>query len=68
MVFREEDHCFLAKDSANPWFAVIGCDLEWDESKIGNYFGPENTVGNGVSCVMTHHFVLEPGMTKEMTF
>jgi hypothetical protein len=68
MVFREEDHCFLAKDSANPWFTVIGCDSEWDESKTGNYFGPENTVGNGVSCVMTHHFVLEPGMAKEMTF
>lgn len=68
MWFLEEEGCFLAKDSANPWYAAIGCSEPWEEGKIGEYFGPENTSGNGVSCVMRHSFCLEPGETRELTF
>lgn len=66
--YRDEDNCFLAKDCDNPWYTVIGCSLPWKSSRTGDFWGPENTVGNGVSCAMSHDFVLGQGEEKEITF
>lgn len=68
LCFWEEEKCFLAKDCDNPWYTLIGCDCGWDESRTGDFFGPEITSGSGVSCAVTHHFALGPGEEKEMTF
>lgn len=64
---REED-CFLAKDDSNPWYAAVACSPAGENLQQGQFFGPENTVGNGVSCAMEHHFVLQPKEKKELTF
>lgn len=66
--YLKEEGCFLAKDSNNSWYAAIGCVPSFDGMKMGNYFGSENTKGNGTSCVMEHHFTLEAGEKKEITF
>ena len=68
MTCRDKERCFVAKDSDNPWYAIIGCDTPWAENRMGDFFGPENTVGTGISCAMTHNFYLAPGETKEITF
>lgn len=65
---HQEDGCFVAKDSANSWYVIVGCDIPWDDSRIGDFFGPEITVGTGESLAMTHNFTLAPGETKEITF
>lgn len=68
LCFLEKEQAFLAKDSDNPWYALIGCNCGWDESRTGDFFGPEITSGTGVSCGITHHFALGPGEEKEITF
>lgn len=68
IAYLEEADCYLAKDCANPWYAAIACEPACDERKTGDYFGPEYTKGNGVSCVMAHHFCLEPGAKQVITF
>lgn len=68
LTYQDSDNCFLAKDCANPWYALIGCNTPWDDCRTGDFFGPEITVGPGISCAMTHNFTLAPGETKEICF
>ena len=59
---------FVAKDCDHSWYVAIGCDTPADKIRHGQFFGPENTVGNGISVGMTHHFTLEPGKSRQMKF
>lgn len=66
--YLPEEKCFLAKDSANPWYAVIACAPAGENPQIGQFFGPENNKGQGISCAVEHHFTLQPKEKKNLTF
>ena len=66
--YLEREQCFLAKDGANDWYAAIACTPEGENPCCGQFFGPENTVGNGITCAVEHHFTLAYRETKELTF
>lgn len=66
--YLPREQCFLAKDSANPWYTAIACQPAGENHCCGQFFGPENTNGNGVSCAVEHHFTLAYRETKELTF
>lgn len=65
--YLPEKKCFLARDSANPWYTAISCEPMGENMCCGDFFGPENTHGNGVSCVVEHHFTLAFREAKEIT-
>lgn len=67
-VIESRGNIFVVKDSANPWYAVIGCDTKAAEVKTGQFFGPENTVGNGVSVGINHEFILNPRECRIIKF
>ncbi|MCL2572113.1 MAG: hypothetical protein FWE11_06885 [Defluviitaleaceae bacterium] len=66
--FIKADNLFLAKDSANPWYAAVGSDTIPESTRIGQFFASEITSGAGVSVSMTFSFLLEPWETKEVVF
>lgn len=66
--FLADQDCFLAKDCANPWYAAIACSPAAARTESGQFFGPENTVGNGISCLFEHRFTLQPGGENRLTF
>lgn len=58
----------VAKDCDHPWYVAVGCSTPADEMRQGQFFGPENTMGNGVSIGFTHHFTLTPRQTRTVKF
>lgn len=66
--YFENENMFVAKDNSNPWYAALSCSVAPDDTRMGQFFGPENTTGNGVSCEYTHHFTLQPGEGKTLKF
>lgn len=67
-VIGQEGDSFVVKDSKNPWYTVIGCDTKAKAVRTGQFFGPENTVGRGVSIGMTHEFTLNPKECRIIKF
>lgn len=63
-----QEQCFLAKDSANHWYTAIACNPAGENMCCGDFWGPEYTKGNGVSCGVEHHFTLAYRETKVIKF
>ncbi|MBQ8236660.1 MAG: hypothetical protein IJZ39_00705 [Oscillospiraceae bacterium] len=66
--YLAQEQCFLAKDSGNPWYTAISCSPYGEQMCCGDFFGPEITKGNGISCAVEHHFTLAGLESKTITF
>lgn len=65
--FLPEQNCFLAKDGGNEWYCAISCSPAGENRRTGDFFGPEYTVGKGISCSVEHRFTLNPREKKTIT-
>ena len=63
-----ETNTFRAKDALNPWFAGIRLSDTPDSTKVGQFFGPQQTKGRGVSFSATYHMTLAAQTVRTLTF
>lgn len=66
--YLPQEQCFLARDTANPWHTAITCSPLGERMECGGFPGPENTLGQGVSCIAEHRFTLAPQEEKTIKF
>ncbi|MDR7073292.1 glycogen debranching protein [Fictibacillus barbaricus] len=66
----EEKGVFIGNDSKNPWFVVFGGDQFFEKGIVDRtYFGPEKTVGKGISGFLTYQSIsIKKGETTELNF
>lgn len=68
IVLEKTEKNIVIKDCEHPWYTMIGCDTKPEEISEGQFFGPEYTVGNGVSVRMKHYFSLNPKEQRIIKF
>ncbi|SHO43397.1 amylo-alpha-1,6-glucosidase [Anaerocolumna xylanovorans] len=68
MEYLPEASGYYAKDSDNPWHLMIGSNVKEDNSRIGQFFGPEITSGRGISLALDYSFALKEGESKTLQF
>lgn len=61
---------FVAKDTLNPWYVILGADRGYTSGKVGReLFGPHWTSGKGISCSLSYDEVTVPaGGEAEIRF
>lgn len=68
MEYLPEVCAYHAKDSDNDWHVMIGSNMKEKNSRIGQFFGPEITSGNGISLALDYSFSLQGGEGKTLQF
>lgn len=66
--YLSSPQCFLAKDRDNDWYTAIAWNLPEADLQMGDFFGPEFTQGQGISCSVSHRFTLFPREKKQIVF
>ena len=59
---------FHAWDARNPWHALIGCETPPDSVRVGQFFGPQVTRGQGVSFSAAYAFTVPPHQARTLRF
>jgi glycogen debranching enzyme len=66
----EEEGIFIGHDQKNAWYVVFGSDRPFQKGIVDrNLFGPEKTVGQGISGLLTYKNIsIKKGETAELNF
>jgi glycogen debranching enzyme len=66
--YDEQLSAFHAKDCDHEWHCMFGADIRPTMYRAGDFFGPENTSGNGVSGSLSFDFTMDAEEEKSITF
>jgi glycogen debranching enzyme len=60
---------FYSKDDLNPWYVAFGADRPYTDGKVdASLFGPQVTVGKGISGLLTYTVVVPADGEAEIRF
>lgn len=66
--WEPETLTFHAKDRDNPWYAGVRCRTMPAQVRVGQFFGPQQTAGQGVSASFRYEMTLAGGEERVLTF